>query len=269
MQKLLILLLLSVFLASCKQTPEQEPADLKGRVVLKMDNRAGIRELVLGRNPYVNAAGDTFTVSTFNYFISNIRLRNAKGEWLTIPRDSSYFLVKEEDPASQRLLLQNIPFGRYDAVEWMIGVDSAKSTQPLGARSGALDPGGVAEGMYWTWNSGYIFLKLEGESPAVAVDKQFGRAFWFHIGGFGGYNQQTINNLRTVRLEFPEGEFLSVREGQSRPSSAHLLVDVLKIMDGPTRISLAEHRGVMFVPFAKNVADNYIQMFAFSHVENY
>jgi hypothetical protein len=267
-------LLMSAFCAGllCIACRKQEPDannDTKGDVILKMDNRVGIQELVLGTNPYTNAVSETFTVSAFDYFISNIRLRHSDGSWLTIPQDSSYFLVKEAVPTSQLLRLRNIPQGRYNAVEFVVGVDSLRSASPLQRRTGALDPGGSAEGMYWTWNSGYIFVKLEGKVSALPPDPVAGQSFWFHIGGFGGYNQPTMNNLKTIRLEFDPGETVDVREGQNRPSSAHLLIDVLKIMDGPTKVAFREHRSVMATPFAKNIAENYTKMFSFSHVENY
>ncbi len=260
---------LGLLCLGCRKQESPTDSAITGDLILKMDNRVGIQELVLGKNAYTNAAGEEFTVSTFNYFISNVRVRNAAGEWLTIPQDSSYFLVREAVPASQLLRLRNIPEGKYNAVSFVLGVDSLRSASPMSRRNGVLDPGGIAEGMYWTWNSGYIFLKLEGEAPSLPVEAQAGKAFWFHIGGFGGYNQPTMNNLKTIQLVFDPGETVDVREGQSRPSSAHLLIDVLKIMDGPTRVALQANRSVMATPFAKKIAENYVNMFSFSHVENY
>ena len=60
----------------------------------------------------------------------------------------------------------------------MIGVDSARNTS--GAQLGALDP---ANSMFWSWNSGYIFVRMEGNSPQST---QPYNKLQFHIGGFKG-----------------------------------------------------------------------------------
>lgn len=62
-----------------------------------------------------------------------------------------------------------------------IGVDSL--TNMSGAQGGDLDP---LLGMYWTWNSGYINIKIEGNSPALPTRKG---AFKLHLGGFLHPNQ--------------------------------------------------------------------------------
>ena len=59
-----------------------------------------------------------------------------------------------------------------------------------GAHSGALDP---SNGMFWSWQSGYINFKIEGLSPSCVTRKN---KFQFHIGGY----QAPHNTLR--RLSF-------------------------------------------------------------------
>lgn len=70
----------------------------------------------------------------------------------------------------------NLPFAPYDSVYFTMGIDSA--VQVKGVMDGDLDP---SQNMYWTWQSGYIHLKLEGVSiPAIGKE----RAFQYHIGGY-------------------------------------------------------------------------------------
>ena len=57
--------------------------------------------------------------------------------------------------------------------------------------------------MYWSWNSGYLFMKMEGTSAAVPATANIDHKFWLHVGGYGGgWNgaAKTVNNLRTVTL---------------------------------------------------------------------
>jgi hypothetical protein len=56
---------------------------------------------------------------------------------------------------------------------------------------GDLDP---TKGMYWTWQSGYINFKLEGNSNLC---KTRHNEFQFHLGGY----QQPFNCLQTVFVQ--------------------------------------------------------------------
>ena len=56
-----------------------------------------------------------------------------------------------------KLELADIPNGEYTKVNYTIGVDAARNTE--GAQDGALD---LVNGMFWSWNTGYIFMKMEG-----------------------------------------------------------------------------------------------------------
>jgi hypothetical protein len=58
----------------------------------------------------------------------------------------------------------------------IIGIDSMQTVRTN--FSGALDP---IHGMFWTWNSGYINVKIEGISQR---SMQRNRIFQMHLGGF-------------------------------------------------------------------------------------
>jgi hypothetical protein len=269
MKKLFFLIFITSFIACKKDETTPTNTAQMGSLVVKFDNRVGIEELILNTNNYKNALGDSFKLSMFKYYVSNVVFTKDDGSKITIPTDNSYFLIDEADALSQSVKFDNMPLGTYTGVNFVIGVDSARSTADLSKRTGVLDPAKGAEGMYWLWNSGYIFLKLEGTSPSVlGAQGQSNGNFMFHIGGFGGYNAKTINNLKSVNIDF-EGDKLQVKTGQSRPSSAHLLVDILKIMRGSTTVNLKETPVVMFNEFSTKIAANYANMFSYSHVENY
>jgi hypothetical protein len=93
--------------------------------------------------------------------------------------------------------------------------------------------------MYWAWNSGYIFMKMEGTSPSARLDSVSNtRPFKYHIGLFGGYTTPTVNNVKEVTLTFG-GSKASVREAKSTAPEAHIYVDALKVVNGPNNISVA------------------------------
>jgi hypothetical protein len=264
----LYVLLVTLFsIVACKKTDESPAVDAngKGNLIIKFDNIAGNQDFALNKT-YTNANNETFTVNTLWYYISNIRLKKADGtEYIHNP-DSSYFLVKEEDAAAKRLSLYNIPQGDYTSVTFTIGVDSLRSTMDVSKRGGVLDVGGAGADMYWRWNSGYIFFKMEGTSPQAPADPAGNRNFYFHIGGFGGYSSKTINNLRTKTLVMSNGDKATVR-GNITPE-IHVLTDVLKVMNGNTKVSLAANAVTMFNDFSAKIAANYTDAFSYDHVHN-
>ena len=252
---------LTVGFLAC-QTNEPQAAE-SGEFTLSFLNVAGGQPLTLG-STYRNASGESFTPTTFNYFVSNIRLTRANGTDYVVPQDNSYFLVKQADSTSSVINLKNVPADDYKALSFVVGVDSLRSTMDVSKRTGVLDPAGDhtgANGMYWSWNSGYIFMKLEGTSPSAPVDATGKNNFRYHIGFFGGRDTKTINNLKTVTVPFG-ADMLTVE--RNRTAGVQVRTDVLKIFDGSTPISIKAYPEVMVSPFSVSVANNYAAMFSYA-----
>ena len=234
-----------------------------GTLQLAFDNVVGNQDLQLNTGTYRNASGESFTPTTLNYFVSNLKLTRTDGREYVVPQDSSYFLIKENVPTSQTITLQNVPAGSYKSVSFMIGVDSLRSTMDIGQLTGVLNPAGdhtSASGMYWSWNSGYIFLKLEGTSPSAPIDATGENTFRYHIGFFGGRDTRTINNLKTVLIPF--GNDRVTVTAKQRPTVT-IQADVLKLFDGPATVSIAKNPEVMVSLYSATVATNYAQMMTY------
>jgi hypothetical protein len=183
-----------------------------------------------------------------------------------VPQDSSYFLIKESEPDT-RFARVKVPEGNYTSVSFLLGVDSLRSTMDISKRTGVLDPsGGMDDGMYWGWNSGYIFLKMEGTSPQAPLDPTGVRKYRYHIGGFGGYSAPTINNIKKITIDLNSRGIAQVRTNRS--ANVHLMVDISKVLSGTTNVSLANNPQVMFSDYSVNVANNYASMFVHDHTEN-
>lgn len=234
-------------------------------LIIQFDNVAGNEDLKLDSISYTNASGESFTVSQLQYFISNIRLGRSDGSEYIVPQDSSYFLVQENLPATQQISL-NVPEGDYYRISFILGVDSVRNTVHINKRTGVLDPASSMDnGMYWGWNSGYIFFKMEGESGSAPEDPSGRQKFRYHIGGFGGYSAPTINNIKTINLDLSKG-VAQARPG--RQSTIHLRADILKTFSGESNISIAGHPSVMFSEFSVNVANNCSKMFTHYRTQN-
>ncbi len=256
---LLSVITLAFVVFAC-DTPDTTPANL-GHIRFVFNNVVGLSDLKLGTDTYQNAAGESFIVTKFNYFVSNIRLRKEDGSDFVVPQDNSYFLVEEDKPTSQTITLNDVPVGNYTGITFLVGVDSLRSLANISRRTGVLDPGLTThDPMYWEWNSGYIFMKLEGTSSAAPATQN--NLFLYHIGGFGGgYDgKKTINNLRTITLPF-NGALAKVQTNTT-PTIA-LKTDVLKLFNGPTQLSIAQHSSVMFEDYSTHIANNGAQMFSY------
>ncbi len=223
-----------------------------GTVTIDITNVAGsVNVDETGATSYTNSSGESFTVTKLKYYISNVRLMKDDNIVYTMPE--SYFLVDESNQASTKLALPDVPGGDYTAIRFTIGVDSARNVS--GAQTGALDP---ANGMFWTWSSGYIFYKLEGTSPAAPG------GITYHIGGFRESNN--TNAIREVEVSFA-GATLNV-DG-AKEAEIHLLADVLKVFSQPNTISISAVNFQMAPGGnALLIADNYAQMFSFDHLHN-
>jgi hypothetical protein len=214
-----------------------------GKVKLEFANKVGSNNLILNTTTYTNQAGNTFNVTKFSYFITNIKLNKQDGGQFA--ETESYHLLKQTDPASLTFDLSGVPNGTYKSITFMIGVDSTRNVS--GAQTGALEQN---NDMFWSWNTGYIMMKFEGTSPQST---QAGNVLQLHAGGFSGANSV----LRTVTLTFPNDLVVN-----SNTPHMHINADLLKVFASPNVIDFSTMSAVhMPGAGAKMLADNYMQMF--------
>ena len=254
--------ILSISFFSCKKTEEINPND-KNSIIIEFENRVGNKPLVLNTGVYKNASGEDFTMTTFNYFISNISLKKDDGSSIKLP--NQYFLIRQADVKTFAPKLKDIPAGNYKEITLTVGVDSTKSVSDVSQRTGVLDPTSYGDdGMYWSWNSGYIFMKMEGISSVVPTRADGKKAFNMHVGGFGGKTAVGVNNLKNITLSFPDAA--TVRANIA--PEVHLFVDILSIFDGKNKIKLVETNNVHSPGTAIQIAENITKIFSIDHVHN-
>jgi hypothetical protein len=253
----------SFLLTSCKKdsTPEYNPT-LKADLSVEFDNVAGSSDLQLNTGSYTNAAGESFKVTKLKYYVSNFKLTNVDGTVYTVPQDECYFLVDESDANTHEPLLE-VPEGEYKTLSFILGVDSLRNTMDVSQRTGVLDVSDIATDMYWSWNSGYIFFKMDGTSPSITA---MGGVFQYHIGGFGGYSSATTNNLKTYTLDLTARGTPKVKTGKE--TNMHLMVDILKALNGAANMSFATTPMVHSPAAGVPVGNNYVNMISHDHTEN-
>lgn len=153
-------------------------------------------DVVVGNQPlrfdtlmYENEHHQKYALSMVKFYVSAIRLHCEGNLDMT---SEKYFLVDASDSTSTTITLPRVPIGTYRSISFTLGVDSAHNCS--GLQEGALDP---MRGMFWAWNTGYIFLKIEGTSPASPSP---GHVVELHVGGF----RQPFNNIARIELPIVE-----------------------------------------------------------------
>ena len=231
------------FLISCDTAGAQVNKQPQPDIKITFINAINKLPLVLDFAKYTNCFNEIFTISKLSYYISNISLQTTDKK--TIPELNSYHLINEEDTASRSFSFFVLP-NQYSSLSFLIGVDSLKNVS--GAQTGALDP---LNGMFWTWNTGYIMFKMEGNSPSSSV---VNNKIEYHIGGFSGAN----NVLRKIHLNLGDMFFIH----KEKITEIVIKADLDKIWNAQHDLKII-NTPVCTTPgvLAAGIADNYSKAF--------
>lgn len=229
MPKALLLLILIAALTLQAQQPLA-----KRSMVIAFQLYAGDQPLQAG-TCYTTPQGDSIYIERFRFYVSNPGFNNN-----TTRPTNGYYLVDMADSASQYI---TIPVNTAAPTQFgfLLGVDSLRNVS--GVQTGALDP---LNGMFWTWNSGYIMAKLEGISPQSPAA---GQRFTYHIGGF----RSTQNTAQPISLNIPANH---------RGDTLWIRADALRWFGPGFPLRIGEHP-VCHSPgtLAVSIAGNYRHMF--------
>lgn len=199
---------------------------------------------------YNTIYGELLQPTAFKFYIGQLQLDLADGSRQSFDR---YYLADLSDTASLRIRVQ-VPPGHYTALQYQLGIDSARNVS--GVQSGVLDP---LRGMFWTWNSGYIFYKLEGSSP---VSSQPGNAFEYHIGGF----RTPYSAIRVQQARFETSESWPLESGKTLQVDLACQLD--NFFSGTYPLRIAENPTVMTPgALSAQLADNFAGCFSVSNYQ--
>lgn len=175
LQLLLAVLFINITLSNAQNTTPLLFNPCYGKEAIHLDDSA-----------YQANDKDSITISLFKFYVSGIELINDDSKvWAEA---NSYHLINAAEAKTLQLALSipnNLSFNK---IKFNLGIDS--TTNVSGAMGGELDP---LRGMYWTWQSGYINIKLEGTSPLCNTRHH---GFEFHLGGY----HHPFDALQTIIL---------------------------------------------------------------------
>jgi hypothetical protein len=245
---------LLILLSACqKQLKFDTEPETDHNLVIHFKALVDTSDLEFGKT-YVNFFDEPYTVSAFKFYIHGIQMINTdSGKVFELPRDD-YYLVDFADSASVKIKVGIHPF-KYNRIAFTVGVDSARNVS--GAQTDALDP---AKGMFWTWTTGYIMAKLEGNSPVASTPNN---AFEYHIGGF----RQGESVLEKITLLFPFSSEIDLKPGKTTEMS--VTANVNSWFYNPHDVQISTTPTCMTPgTLAMQIAENYRKMFTVADIVN-
>jgi hypothetical protein len=181
---------------------------------------------------------DTLEIETLKFYLSNIEIEFADKS--KIKPYKNYHLIDIEKPNSLLIPITKRQNKIISKVTFHVGIDSITSVS--GALGGDLDP---INGMYWTWQSGYINMKIEGKSNSCKTRKN---QFQFHLGGY------LKPNYALRKIEIP------IQKNQIPNGEIKIIADIGNLF---SEISLKETNSIM-IPgkAAMEIADLFAKIFS-------
>ena len=166
----------------------------------------------------IDHLGHSIRLDNVQMYISEMELRSESGDWEPIG-DVALIDFSVLNPR----ILAPVPAGVYDAVRFGMGLPPEINSDMDPASYANDHPLSVtgSAGMFWTWSSGYVFVKYEGKFAGEAGEPLL-EPLSYHCG--------TDSSYRTVTLEFAEPVYI-----QSRQLTVYELVfDAAKALVGET-----------------------------------
>jgi hypothetical protein len=226
---ILFSLLVTGMFSACKKEGCTDPAALNYDALAQRDccceyastgtlsfdvlSRFGSSPFELARS-YYHDDGTPFRLNFTAFYFSGFTLLSDTGEMLLKDR----FIYFRGDSSTFRL--QNVPSGQYTGLRFLIGIDSLNNYSKLPAQFPADQPlGPKTPLMHWSWNTGYIFLRFDGEvDTSIVADGIMDDALSFHIGTNKCLTPVTFNK-----------NFIIKESGQS---TLNLIIDYQRFFEG-------------------------------------
>lgn len=233
-RSLFLLPALALFFSFCRST-DDEPKF--ATLLIRLQHVAGKKNLVADQLIFKDSANQEYTVSRFNYYLSNIKLRNRQTGDFFFEVDSYHLINALINPQNKEIILKNVPKKRYSELEISIGVDNAANHST--DKRGQLDPG---NGMAWDWNIGYKFFELEGKyKDASGAEKPY----LFHVGEDPNFRTLTFSFNQLLGSEFDvvkDGQIIleanvEAAFGQPNPVNFNLFNNAMSIASGTNKIA--------------------------------
>jgi hypothetical protein len=280
LKNILLPFVLSLSLTSCRADEDKNLNTEENTVKIKFENGfENLGQMVLNSTTQTSSQGQKHQLSTVKYIVSNIVLIKKDGteqKYNYNNPDAGAFIIDQADAVKgiNSIDLTKIPGGDYSKIRFGLGVSPESYILGAGGQAAFMKKAQDKE-MFWSWTSGYIFMKLEGMYGAELKTK-----FMNHTGNKGDVKvNNTANLYREITLDLP----VSAKVRSNVSPSIHFKVDFNKYLSGPKALllqagtpmnmggmsmSLGTDQAMGNAPFLVDITDNLAQAFVVDHVHN-
>jgi hypothetical protein len=162
----------------------------------------------------VDHNGNAIRLENLQMYFSRLELRDEAGTWHRL--GETHLLDFADDTP---YVLEEVPWGQYNAVKFGMGIPPDLNTGIDPASYPNDHPLSVAgsAGMFWTWASGYIFVKYEGKFAAGGTGEPL-EPLSYHTGTDTAYREVILDlptllytgprNLNVLNLSFDAAKCL-------------------------------------------------------------
>jgi cytochrome c peroxidase len=108
---------------------------------------------------YQTSAGETFSITRVSYLVSDLELQRTDGSWLEFSNSVAWL---DAGQGRNSFRLENVPAGEFCSIRFLVGLNTnLNRANPAKFPAGhPLNPD--VDGLYWSWQGGYVFIALEG-----------------------------------------------------------------------------------------------------------
>ena len=166
---------------------------LAAPVELKINLRIGDQALQLGQI-YQTPQGQRYRIDLLKFYISEVALVRPDGREV---RAEGLVLAEFKGDAPTQgvsVMKMDVPAGQYRGIRFNVGVPRELNHLDAGTQQLPL---GVNSGMYWAWNPGYIFYRLEG----TAFLPEGNQKWVIHMGTDAYRIPVRLQDLQTRRVQ--------------------------------------------------------------------
>lgn len=252
-QMLLLLGLVSILATGCKKEGCIDPNAInydpdakdddgscqynESKLMMHFHPKAGSADFAYNTTYAVNGRNIKFTRAQF--YFSGLKLETDVGGELAVDK---YLLV---NAATHMYEIGAVTPGHYHGLEFNVGVDSVANHSDPSTYAADHALSNMNDNVkHWSWNSGYIFIALEGMVDTSAAGTGNPDVdFQMHVG--------TDNLLRMAHIH---GNHFDIESGQNY--TLELEWDILRFLDGVNLQSDYTTHTMNNMPLATTIADN-------------
>jgi hypothetical protein len=167
---------LAIIATACDPVPPTIKPTTDAKITMAFAHNFGTEPIAISTGTYTNQAGNTaISVEKIKYFVDEITLIKTDGTPVNIAYTG--LIDAEENKLKFEI---TAPAGSYKQVSLKIGLDATTNhADPASFSAKTVLHPSVHSDMYWSWNPGFIFFKVEGRYTKANATRS---TYYYHIG---------------------------------------------------------------------------------------